>query len=674
MTMLLAATTLLLAVHGGTYRAVLPPPPLDGRLPRNPSPSAPGSAGPTTGGKAGPSAPGPGAPPGPMTPGDEVQVDVLSWRHWWGLSSDRLLGTKAHIHAGKAATSSDTFYLGRGERKAPPADHRPDLKQLGDEIRPALQAELAEESVDRRTAALIALGKIGAREEQASALLALLTPHLASANQEVCESAALAIGLTGLSLSEQTLLDLALDRSRGRTLTRSSSVSTRTRAFAVYGLGLLGHSNREPRLRQRIVEALIGLALDQTHSSQDLPVAAISAIGLIPLSSQPLIPRLDSGRRPGPNAPLALSLRTQVEWLAELVAPQSRRQASGVNWLVRAHGARSLARLAASGPTGVKRHATQALTRCLEYSREPEPLHQSAALALGLVADSDGEQADKEARKALLDCLAKGQPQVRRYALIALARIGSRSGEGPSPDEGLKETRGALLSTLARGKSQLKPWAGLALGVMGWQLAAHGREPNEDASAALRAAFSQSKSPASTGAYALALGLRKDTRALSSLETRLARTKDPLVVGDLALAIGLLGEAHASGAIRPLLEGSRYRPLVLNKLATAMALLRDDRVVPDLVGLLASSNSSASRAAIAASLGTAGDRRAVAPLLNLLEDPSSTGGARAFAAVALGAIADPRPLPWSNPYAEDANFRCFLPTQFGGGTGLLEIL
>ena len=260
--MLLALLPLTLAAplpHGGTYVPPVPPPWHDGVLPRNPAPGAPGS-GPSYPPGGLPTAPGPGV--GPQTPGNGVpSVEALSWRHWWRMSGDRWLDVKGHVHSLHTATGSDTFYLGRGTRELFPGDLRPTAAEIDGEVVPALLVELGSGHRDRVTAALIALGKIGPRDGDAAAFLSALQGHLDDPNQEVAETAALALGLAGHPGAEGTLLDLALDRSRGRTLVGAREVPLRTRAFAAYGLGLLAAAQDDLALDE-VVAVLTIATLD----------------------------------------------------------------------------------------------------------------------------------------------------------------------------------------------------------------------------------------------------------------------------------------------------------------------------------------------------------------------------------------------------------------------------
>jgi HEAT repeat protein len=81
------------------------------------------------------------------------------------------------------------------------------------------------------------------------------------------------------------------------------------------------------------------------------------------------------------------------------------------------------------------------------------------------------------------------------------------------------------------------------------------------------------------------------------------------------------------------------------------------------------------QAAIASALGFIGDARSVDPLVGMLKDQELTGGARGFAAVALGIVAEKEELPWNAKFSVDINYRANTTTLTGeNGTGLLDIL
>jgi HEAT repeat protein len=106
-----------------------------------------------------------------------------------------------------------------------------------------------------------------------------------------------------------------------------------------------------------------------------------------------------------------------------------------------------------------------------------------------------------------------------------------------------------------------------------------------------------------------------------------------------------------------------------------LGLLGDKALVTTLISMLGEAKTLTTQAAIASALGFIGDNRSVDPLVVMLHDPSLTGAARGFAAVALGIVADKEPLPWNAKFSVDINYRANTTTLTGeSGTGLLDIL
>src|SRR5690606_38474373 len=79
-------------------------------------------------------------------------------------------------------------------------------------------------------------------------------------------------------------------------------------------------------------------------------------------------------------------------------------------------------------------------------------------------------------------------------------------------------------------------------------------------------------------------------------------------------------------------------------------------------------------AAVASALGFIGDRRTVKPLIDMLFDEQLGALSRAFAAVALGGVADKELLPWNTKIARNINYRAAVETLTNSQTGILDIL
>ena len=234
--------------HGGSYPGPLdaPPPPPGGGgagAPGLGSPSTPSPSGPGTPGPAGPGVPqgGAGAPQA-ITGGVDAGPDVTAWQYWWTFNREPYLRLKQRL--GEAVhTGSDEFYLGRGERIPTLDSLRATRQRIRAEVVPALARMLDEErSNDIQSACMIALARIGdERAEDGLPLTGIgarLVQRLDDANQEVAETAALALGILGdgsHALLLQAVLADEREVLRAAGVDATSALPMRTRAFAAYG-------------------------------------------------------------------------------------------------------------------------------------------------------------------------------------------------------------------------------------------------------------------------------------------------------------------------------------------------------------------------------------------------------------------------------------------------------
>jgi HEAT repeat protein len=145
--------------------------------------------------------------------------------------------------------------------------------------------------------------------------------------------------------------------------------------------------------------------------------------------------------------------------------------------------------------------------------------------------------------------------------------------------------------------------------------------------------------------------------------------------GQVALALGLLGHGEAGELLRTIVARSKYRPALLRDCSIALGLLGDKDIGTQLVRQLEEARSLAAQSAIVSALGFIGDRRSVEPLLALLGNRLANEKARAFAAVALGNVADKELLPWNSKIGVDLNYRAAPATLSDPltGTGILDI-
>ncbi|MEZ6015337.1 MAG: HEAT repeat domain-containing protein [Planctomycetota bacterium] len=194
---------------------------------------------------------------------------------------------------------------------------------------------------------------------------------------------------------------------------------------------------------------------------------------------------------------------------------------------------------------------------------------------------------------------------------------------------------------------------------------------------ALRDEFGRDKTPQTTGARAISLGLIRDE---VSAELFLRRFKDDFkgsdeTRGHIAVALGLMGARSAIEPIQAAVAASEYHPELLRQAAIALGLLGDKSIFDGLIEMLATARGLASQAAIASALGAIGDARSVPTLVDFLAREANTDTARGFAAVALGIVCDKEDLPWNAKLAVNVNYRASTVTLTGdGGTGILDIL
>jgi hypothetical protein len=78
--------------------------------------------------------------------------------------------------------------------------------------------------------------------------------------------------------------------------------------------------------------------------------------------------------------------------------------------------------------------------------------------------------------------------------------------------------------------------------------------------------------------------------------------------------------------------------------------------------------------AIASALGFIGDSRTVEPLKAMLFNDKLGPLSRAFAAVALGGVADKEMLPWNSKIGVNVNYRAAVEVLTNRQSGILDIL
>ncbi|MCP3920600.1 MAG: HEAT repeat domain-containing protein [bacterium] len=680
--------------HGGTYRGPgdTVPPGGGGGGGGGGGPSTPGPSGPGTPGPAGPSTPGPASPgapggaPGGNTPTTGGQrdagVDLLVWDFWWEFNKDPYLNLKSKIHDGGTLTGSDDFFLGHGEKVQAKDSLRPSEAVIRSTVVPALKKALeTERSNDILTGALIALAKIGdvADESGESEFQKIIAEFLKDGNQEVAETAAVALGILADNRSVPILVDLFKDTPVARKFLGKTEVPVRTRAFAAYGLGLIGFRTNDNAVRQDIAEHLIDVLNSPNFSRRDIKVAAMTALGLTPVD----IVSEESSDAEGDesNRRHVLSRQAQLAFLLDYFDEANQRaNKSTRHWYVRAHAPIAMSRLLKD--TGAefdevrKSVSAQLMESIGKHSKARDELQMSSVVALGQIGRASNGELDEGIRKELVRMIKDGDQQSRRFALIAMAQSGGAPGEGEGALEGTADVRKELLKQLSKGKTQMKPWAALAIGVLGRQLLDNDAPVDSTAAMALRTATAENRRPSDIGAYLVGLGIRRDTEAKDIVLEKLEYFQgSDSARGYAAVSLGLMEDRSAIEPIQGVIKNSKYKPELLKQAAIGLGLLGDKELVTDLIKMLEEAPGLATQAAISSALGAIGDSRSIDPLVGMLGNTQLTDTARGFAAVALGIVCDKEDLPWNSKIAVNINYRANTTTLTGeNGTGILDIL
>jgi len=663
--------------HGGSYRGpgdTVPPGGGGGgggSGPGGSGPSGPGGTGPggatgPSGGGSVPTGGGPGRPTSAATGAIASGPDLTTWEFWWGFNKEQYLNLKAHVHAATMVSGDDSFWNSGAKQRD---TMRPTEETIRTMVVPALREVLASErNNDIVTGSLIALAKIGdvRNEDGTSEFEPLIARFLSDPNQEIAETAAVALGILANEASIPMLQSLALDDAAGRKLVGTTEVRYRTRAFATYGLGLVGARTGDNARRQRVARILIDVLALPTSGTRDIQVAAVSALGLVPID-------VDPSESPDGSLDAANSRQSQIRFLRRFYRDQE-------NSFVRAHVPTALARLLEGAPSSVRDVVAEELLAALDRnSKERDEVRMSCVLALGQIGDCDADTIDTRIRAALSRIATEGDQQSRNFVNIAFGQIGGRSGAGADVENGRTEARDFLLGQLRQGKGHMKPWAAIGLGVMEHALTRAGVPAGSAAGTVkslLRKALAEAVRPELVGAYSVALGIAGDVEARSVLKQKLDGVSEANARGYVAIGLGLVDARETIGDIQKVVRESKYKPDLLKSAAIGLGLLGDKELVPYLCDTLVEAKGLSSQAALASALGFIGDSRSVAPLVAMLKRTQGiSDGARGFAAVALGIVADKELLPWNSKISTGVNYRASTSTLTGeSGTGVLDIL
>lgn len=664
--------------HGGSYKGpgdVVPPNPGGGGKSGGPSgpttggpsgPSAPAPSAPATGGPSGPSTGGPSGPSGgkgPTTGGRGAQLDddLTTWNYWWEFNKDPFIRLKDAVQTGGVQTGSDDFYLG-ARRSEAKNSLKPTEEQIMGEILPALKKAIdSTEQRDINSSCMVAMAKIG-RDHTDFQLINVFKPRLKKPDQEIRETAALAIGIAAIAKEEEMklLTGLALDKDAGRSES-GGAVDNRTRSFALYGLGLTAHKTSNLEIKKQAFEAMRTVLADKDIGDRNLKVAAIVGLGL-----------LNIGAASEEAKTLELEVLKALEdfYMESLGAGQQ---------LIQAHCPTAIAKICGRTHDKSEYYRDLFLKDLQEKGKTKRSNHaiaQSCALALGQMVRPFDDKDDKKCPDAKYSDALLGiwhehkDEQTRNFALLSLGQIGGKLNQ---------ET---LLKELDKAKTLGRPWAAMSLGVYCYYKyeaqKANGETvtPEEFIGKSIYDVLKKTQEPMQVGAFAIALGLCQYTDAADEMRTRMLENQQKEeMAGYLAIGLALMNDANSKESIRDVVKNSSRRFDLLQQAAIALGKLGDKQAAEDLLKMLDDGEANLAKlSAIASAIGFIGDSRTVAPLKKLLFDDKLSDLSRAFAAVALGGVADKEALPWNSKIGTNINYRASVETLTNKSTGILDIL
>jgi len=591
----------------------------------------------------------------PIPTGGAATLDATSWEFWWVHNRHAYLDLKARVKA-RAPTT-----LGA----AVSVDER--MARGLDALTQALGREKQRDLVSSLLIAMARSADDGAAT-RASELARAVQPFLANPDQEIGETAAASLwilrnigGLTGLA-------HLLHDDDLGRKLA-GGRVSTRTRAFAAYGLAVAAARTKRQEVPEFVAHH-IARALEDSRrtASSDLQAACVIALGIVPMGA-------DEGR---------VSLRTRGPAAATTFEPRSRAAQAALLLRVladderpaiaRAHAPDALARLGDGAPTELRAEIARELGLVLDrQQREDDGVVRGAIIGLGRLADCDADAADVAMRATLKRALDARDAHARLFALVSLAQVAGRAGSSDDPSAVQSEVQTILMDRLVRGKSRERSWAAISLGILERGRASTGQKGSGPVRSALRRALHDAGAVDQAAAIAIGIGLTGDKGAIKDLLKKLADVSDPTARGHMAMALGLVGAEEASSPLRAILAKARFQPELLRETAIALALIGDADIETKLIAELANARSLSSQAGLARAIGFAGSLSSAEPLAKMLADSSLTAGARAFSAVALGMVLDRERTPWNAFLSIGVNYPSAPASLTDGQAGILDI-
>lgn len=610
----LCLLTATLPAHGGQYRGPTNGSSAPGNL-RGGSPSLP-SGGPLTGGTA--------------------TLDVQSWRVWWGLNSEPYV---------------------RGLRPSLVTD-----EQRRKVVLPSLKAALdATNNPDVNSACLIAMGKSAINHPDFD-VLDVIRERMKRSNLEVREAAVLAMGLSGRSDAFEELDAVLRNTTAGRKLVGRAKVGDRARTFAAYALGMLANRSDSTVLKTQVLGSFVAMLEDKSLKDRDVLTGVLNGM------------RLLGGSTKGG------AIDRRLLWRATgAIEQHQKRRMRDQDGAVQSHGLTALAALLGHGDSSSHQRAKELIVSVLKRRNQEAATYVSATIALGnLTSPGDKPQIDALVRavsrpadslvpkfgmiafgkiggKTCLDHLKRafkrGKRDVRPWAAIGLGLLAHHEPvqQPTSPPTGtasrgvkskLAPTIGALLhKAFKKEKKEMQAAIGIALGLAGYTAAAEDMR---------KLATKYMSNEDLAGPLCLGLAMMEDKASIPLALDAMRRVDRPVLFGQAGLALARFDRRDASAtAVGALQSMTHIHPMFLRQLAGAAQAISHLRN-PNDVTVLSTIVADTKRA-----------KRDAYPV--------------AFAAAALGAVADRDPMGFGARIAQGMNYAARVQTISNGHNGILDI-
>jgi HEAT repeat protein len=682
------------SAHGGQFRGpggavppglrepsdpTPPPPPPPTTQPPTTPPSDPGVPPPA------PTTPSTGtAPPPPPTTGDPTNpqqgkkspTSFDQWVFWWNNNNDDILHLKESIYRLKATRGTPWGDVEGNAGNRTDAT-RATEKQVKELVIPALLWAIDHENKqhpDTESAAYIALAKVTDQPEHAKLLMNGVYGADGKPNkvvdQIVNESAALSLGLLRRSEKDKQFDAKMLDDVRDFCFAafEDDGLATRTRAFAMLSIGLLGD---QPSLRK---------AGGPTFAPNGAPTTgggvlyAPDPAATAPTTSMRIYDLLRRSYK-DVNLPVALLLAlgmqdpTEVaknpeilETLRDCALKGRLFKEEQANDIVPSYAALALGRVG-------NQDYVMPMLNAMKTKQTGVNVKRSAAIALGQL----GRRIDGTARADLAVQLWKAIEDVsdasaKNFGVISLAYLLEADIEAKRTDvlnaKGVKLGEELVKLTGSEGKFSQRPYGALALGLIGAKI---GDRPDikeyaqlrSDSLKVLREGLEDKKlDKRSRAAFAVGLGILHDSDSKKKLVDVVGdKSEDKEFRGYAAVALGMISEPskEIEEAILSAMHEHSSEEL-RSQTAVALGLLQSRRAVDELLKEMDAAETQNVKGQIVVALAKIGDARTIKPLVDNMkkEGPYLT---RALSCAGLGLIGDLEAIPSLARISKDINYR-----------------